>query len=647
MNSNEKKIKTREVINDIKVHNAAVNVGDKMKNIGIKTKEKISENIEPNDNTSPEQYAADKVSEKMRAAAEIIAVDSEKVSRKVAGEAKTKIKEKRAEKKDAVNNQIDDREINKPDMADSKGEDKLRNEDKANDKHKNYKNNQKQKNDIKTKSDNGQIKVNNDKPTIKEKTSVLPKTKPQSDPILDEKKKTRQRKLSPPKIKEKGTIKKIGSESQKIKTVSNEANKIKQTKKSFDNTSKSIKTAEKSVKATKNTASKTVESAKKTKQAAKIAVKVADKTVKTTVRIVKATGKAIASGVKSIGAIIAAGGIPAVVVIIIICLIGAIGGTCFGIFFANDKTTGTEKTMSQAISELTSEHYANITAMKTSYSYDLLEVKGDTSIKWKDILAIYAIKITSGEDPLEVVTLNEVKINLLREIMKEMNKISGVVTPKLVTEIKVTTDDKGNSVKQTVYVTKKVLNISIIHLDAKQMALKYKFNDEQNKMLDELMGEEYDDLWNKLIGDSVKSYPSGGSFVGTGIFAWPLTVDGTITSYFGTRSDPITGEISTHGGTDIAAPQGTPILAAADGTVVAATWHNGYGYYVKIKHNNTYSTLYGHCSELHVSAGQKVKQGQLIAKVGSTGYSTGPHLHYEVIQNGVRVDALKFYLNKP
>ena len=514
----EKKIKTHEVVNDIKVHNAAVNVGDKMKNIGIKTKEKISENIQPNDNTSPEQYAADKVSEKMRAAAETVAIDSEKVSRKVAGEAKTKIKEKRAEKKEAVKNQIDDREINKPDMTDSKGEDKLRNEDKANDKHKNYKNNQKQKNDIKTKSDNGQIKVNNDKPTIKEKTSVLPKTKPQSDPILDEKKKTRQRKLSPPKIKEKGTIKKIGSESQKIKTVSNEANKIKQTKKSFDNTSKSIKTAEKSVKATKNTASKTVESAKKTKQAAKIAVKVADKTVKTTVRIGKATGKAISSGVKSIG-------IPAVVVIIIICLIGAIGGTCFGIFLANDETTGTEKTMSQAISELTSEHYANITAMKASYSYDLLEVKGDTSIKWKDILAIYAIKITSGEDPLEVVTLNEVKINLLREIMKEMNKISGVVTPKLVAEIKVTTDDNGNSVKQTVYVTKKVLNISIIHLDAKQMALKYKFNDEQNKMLDELMGEEYDDLWNKLIGDSVKSYPSGGSLVGTGIFAWPLTVD--------------------------------------------------------------------------------------------------------------------------
>ena len=126
----EKKIKNREVINDIKVHNAAVNVGDKMKNIGIKTKEKISENIELNDNVSPEQYAADKVSEKMRAAAETVAIDSEKVSRKVAGEAKTKIKEKRAKKEEAVKNQIDDREINKPDMTDNKSEDKGKNKGK-------------------------------------------------------------------------------------------------------------------------------------------------------------------------------------------------------------------------------------------------------------------------------------------------------------------------------------------------------------------------------------------------------------------------------------------------------------------------------------------------------------------------------------
>ncbi len=637
------KIRNRQIMKGIKIHDAAVNVGDRIKDIGIKTKEKLTENIEPNENVSPEQYAADKVSERMKSSVKTVAVDSEKIGRRVAGEAKNTVKEKREKKKVNIENQTDDTEKNKKDTTNGKSESNSQRKGKKNEKTEKNITDKKPENRIKNEFDKRQIKVNDDKPTIKEKPQTLPKTKLQSEPTLDEKKLPRQRKLSPPKTKEKGTIKKKKSEKQKIKTVNDEAKRIKQTKMSIDNTSKSIKTAEKSAKATKNTASKTVETAKKTKQAAKTTVKVADKTVKTTVRIVKATGKAIASGVKSIGAVIAAGGIPAVVVIVIICLIGAIGGTCFGIFLANDETTGTEKTMSQAISELTSEHYANTTAMKASYSYDLLEVKGDISIKWKDILAIYAIKTTSGEDPLEVVTLNEVKINLLREIMKEMNKISGVVTPKLVAEIKVTTDDNGNSVKQTVYVTKKVLNISIIRLDANQMALKYKFNDEQNKMLDEFMGEEYDDLWNKLIGDSVKSYPSGGSLAGKGIFAWPLTVDGTITSYFGTRSDPITGEISTHGGTDIAAPQGTPILAAADGTVVAATWHNGYGYYVKIKHNNTYSTLYGHCSELHVSTGQKVKQGQLIAKVGSTGYSTGPHLHYEVIQNGVRVNALSFY----
>lgn len=86
--------------------------------------------------------------------------------------------------------------------------------------------------------------------------------------------------------------------------------------------------------------------------------------------------------------------------------------------------------------------------------------------------------------------------------MEEMNKISGVVIPKTVAEIKITKDEKGNDIKQTVYVTKKILNISITQLGAKQMAVKYKFNDEQNKMLYELMGKEYDELWEKLIGDN-------------------------------------------------------------------------------------------------------------------------------------------------
>ena len=127
------------------------------------------------------------------------------------------------------------------------------------------------------------------------------------------------------------------------------------------------------------------------------------------------------------------------------------------------------------------------------------------------------------------------------------------------------------------------------------------------------------------------------------MFAWPFEHDHNITSRFGTRVDPISGEIKTHDGTDIAAPLGTPILAAADGVVVVATWNNTSGYYIRIKHDNKYSTLYAHCSVLYVTTRQEVKQGQVIAECGSTGYSTGPHLHFEVIQNGIRVDALNFY----
>lgn len=397
------------------------------------------------------------------------------------------------------------------------------------------------------------------------------------------------------------------------------------------------------MKTTASTTKKTAEVAKRTKQIAQATARVTVKTVKIAAKAVVEACKTVVAGAKSIGAIIAGGGVPAVVVIIIICLIGAIGSTCFGTFLANDETTGTNKTMSQAISELTSEHYSNLTAMKASYTYDLLELQGNTSINWKDVLAVYAVKTTSGDNPLEVVTLDDEKMKLLRGIMEDMNTMTGVVTPKVVAETTVTTDDDGISIKTTTYVTKKVLTVSIIQLSVDEISALYNFNDEQKELLQELMSEEYDELWNELVGASGQIIQSGSSFVDTGMFAWPFEHDQYISSPFGTRVDPISGEIKTHGGTDIAAPLGTPILAAADGVVVTATWHNSYGYYVKIKHDDTYSTLYAHCSALHVSAGQTVKQGQVIADCGSTGYSTGPHLHYEVIQNGVRVNALLFY----
>ena len=137
---------------------------------------------------------------------------------------------------------------------------------------------------------------------------------------------------------------------------------------------------------------------------------------------------------------------------------------------------------------------------------------------------------------------------------------------------------------------------------------------------------------------------------GTGIFEWPLPGDFSITSPFGYRTDPITGEASFHDGVDIAAPEGTAILAAADGVVVTAnrtdSWGGSYGYYVLIQHDETYETLYAHCSEVLVKAGQEVEQGDIIALVGSTGNSTGNHLHFEVREGGSKVDPMEFFQKK-
>ncbi len=123
---------------------------------------------------------------------------------------------------------------------------------------------------------------------------------------------------------------------------------------------------------------------------------------------------------------------------------------------------------------------------------------------------------------------------------------------------------------------------------------------------------------------------------GSGIFSWPVT--GTITSPFGWRSNPFGGAPEFHQGLDIAAPTGTTVTAAAGGTVIMAQWYGGYGNYILIDHGGGYSTGYGHLSAIYVSQGQTVSRGQAIGAVGSTGQSTGPHLHFEVRINGKPVD---------
>lgn len=133
---------------------------------------------------------------------------------------------------------------------------------------------------------------------------------------------------------------------------------------------------------------------------------------------------------------------------------------------------------------------------------------------------------------------------------------------------------------------------------------------------------------------------NSGSGGGTGSMMWP--VNGTVTSGFGWRIHPILGRRVFHTGIDIAAASGTPIWAADGGTVVYATWVSGYGNTVALDHGGGISTLYAHQSSVAVSYGEKVKKGQVIGYVGSTGYSTGPHLHFEVRVNGSPVDPMGY-----
>lgn len=124
--------------------------------------------------------------------------------------------------------------------------------------------------------------------------------------------------------------------------------------------------------------------------------------------------------------------------------------------------------------------------------------------------------------------------------------------------------------------------------------------------------------------------------------AWP-TNPNTITSDFGIRNDPLNRSSSFHSGIDIRGQYGTPVYATADGRVTLAKYYGSYGNTIKIKHSDTYETLYGHLMSMDVEQGDMVKKGDIIGEIGSTGRSTGPHLHYEVLQNGEPVDPKPYF----
>lgn len=144
-------------------------------------------------------------------------------------------------------------------------------------------------------------------------------------------------------------------------------------------------------------------------------------------------------------------------------------------------------------------------------------------------------------------------------------------------------------------------------------------------------------------GSGTDTGDGGGSGSSSGVyFMYPLAYRGVVTSSYGYRVHPITGNYSFHNGVDLAVSQGTPIYASRSGYVSTATYNYVYGYYVTINHMDGYSTLYGHMTNYTVSEGEYVTQGQVIGYVGSTGYSTGPHLHFTIYYNGSTVNPMEY-----
>ena len=180
-----------------------------------------------------------------------------------------------------------------------------------------------------------------------------------------------------------------------------------------------------------------------------------------------------------------------------------------------------------------------------------------------------------------------------------------------------------------------------------------KFEDDNNKVRDTgkiiyasmyVNGEELN-LYNFKYNNEEEYYDIKGKSITKSLMKTPIN-GARLSSSFGMRKHPILGYNKMHRGTDFAAPSDTPIMASGSGTVTRARWCGGGGNCVKIKHNSTYETIYAHMKAFAkgIKEGRKVKQGQIIGYVGSTGLSTGPHLHYEVIVNGKKVNSQKLKL---
>ena len=330
---------------------------------------------------------------------------------------------------------------------------------------------------------------------------------------------------------------------------------------------------------------------------------------------------------QSLLALLGAGG----VVLLLAMVIGAAAaviGSPMGILFADESgdpnsiriaeiVAETNADFGTAINDIVSAHPE---CSETTMKYDYED--GHTwASYWPEVLAVFAVQNNLNNDG-DVVVIDEGKKRLIQDTFWAMHEISA--EEEEVTTTPEPTEDEPDPEPVTEY----ILHITVSSKSVDALADLYRFTQDQRDVLQQLLSEEMRPSLLALCG---------GIAVADGELCWPLPGHTYISCHFG-EADAFGN--AGHRGTDIPAPEGTPILAAHSGTVLVSGWNDSYGNQVLLDNGAGLSTRYAHMTQTAVTAGEAVTAGQVIGYVGNTGDSTGFHLHFEVMQGGVRVDPL-------
>ena len=280
---------------------------------------------------------------------------------------------------------------------------------------------------------------------------------------------------------------------------------VKTVKKSVKTAKRTAKTAIKTSQAAAKAAVKTAQATQKAVQVARAAARTAAFTAKMTVKAMIAAIKAIILAVKGTIALIAAGGWVVLVIVLIICLAGFLLGSVFGVFFSNESPGDNMPTMTEVVQQLNEEYYSRIEQIKDENPHDTLELSSNsgssTTVKnWREILPVYAVK--TAADPnngMDVATLDDIKVGILRGIFWDMNQINYWIETIEHEETVTSKDEDGNEVEETITTTETILHIELASKTHVDMIAEYHFNSEQIELLNELMEDEYQQLFMQLI----------------------------------------------------------------------------------------------------------------------------------------------------